>query len=84
MHDQLRDFGWEIVHRKRPMNPREWNRIWIEKRVLKAIRTKEMIYLKGKKKLIIYLLENPLRCIRMRFSLSSFSHCNPFLLKQNT
>ncbi|XP_048140746.1 disease resistance protein L6-like [Rhodamnia argentea] len=42
MHDQLRDLGREIIHRQNPINPEERSRIWIDKEVLEAIRTKEM------------------------------------------
>ncbi|XP_048141144.1 disease resistance protein L6-like [Rhodamnia argentea] len=42
MHDQLGDLGREIVHRQNPINPEERSRIWIDKEVLEAIRTKEM------------------------------------------
>ncbi|XP_048141140.1 TMV resistance protein N-like [Rhodamnia argentea] len=42
VHDQLGDLGREIVHRQNPINPEERSRIWIDKEVLEAIRTKEM------------------------------------------
>ncbi|XP_039167454.1 disease resistance protein RPV1-like [Eucalyptus grandis] len=57
MHDQLKDLGREIVRRENPVNPGERSRIWIQKEVLDAIRTKEMK--KNVQALDLYLGDKP-------------------------
>ncbi|KAL3741388.1 hypothetical protein ACJRO7_016944 [Eucalyptus globulus] len=62
MHDQLRDLGREIVRQENPVNPGERSRIWIDKEVLDAIRTKEMK--KNVQALDLYLGDKPMVAIK--------------------
>ncbi|XP_039167199.1 disease resistance protein RPV1-like [Eucalyptus grandis] len=62
MHDQLRDLGREIVRQENPINPGERSRIWIDKEVLDAIRTKEMK--KNVQALDLYLGDKPMVAIK--------------------
>ncbi|KAL3741386.1 hypothetical protein ACJRO7_016942 [Eucalyptus globulus] len=62
MHDQLRDLGREIVRQENPVNPGERSRIWIDKEVLDAIRTKEMK--KNVQALDLYLGDKPMVTIK--------------------
>ncbi|XP_039167471.1 disease resistance protein RPV1-like [Eucalyptus grandis] len=81
MHNQLRDLGREIVRQENPVNPVERSRIWIDKEVLDAIRTKEMK--KNVQALDLYLGDKPKVAIKSE-EIGKFEHLRYLKLVSGT
>ncbi|XP_048140739.1 TMV resistance protein N-like [Rhodamnia argentea] len=81
MHDQLGDLGREIVCRENPISPGERSRIWIDKEVVIAMRTKEVK--KNVRALNVDLCKSDIKTIRSE-EIERFEHLRYLKLNWGT
>ncbi|XP_039166710.1 disease resistance protein RPV1-like [Eucalyptus grandis] len=75
MHDQLRDFGREIVRRENPINPGKRSRIWIWEEVLHVLNTEKI----NKKVEALYFERNPLNSHNIIVQIKEIGRTNMYL-----